>query len=152
MSDAASITPADLRAKTVLVGAGVVGQVIGYGRNQENLEKGVELGVIDSFESSIKDCVHGADVIVVAVPLGAMQSVFAELKPAISDTAVITDVGSALHDDVERLTDRLATQPLRAVQQELAELAHIVSPIVAALENRVIPYPNPMGVEPFDAS
>jgi len=75
--------------------AGAVGQVVGYGRNRANLQKGVELGVIDSFESSIKDCVQGADVIVVAVPLGAMQQVFAELKPVISNTAVITDVGSA---------------------------------------------------------
>ncbi|MBT8433284.1 MAG: prephenate dehydrogenase/arogenate dehydrogenase family protein, partial [Gammaproteobacteria bacterium] len=75
--------------------AGTVGQVVGYGRNRVNLEKGVELGVLDDFESSIKDCVYGADVIVVAVPLGAMQAVFAELKPSIGDTAVITDVGSA---------------------------------------------------------
>ena len=87
--------------------AGGVGQVIGYGRNQENLEKGVELGVIDSFESSIKDCVHGADVIVVAVPLGAMQSVFAELKPAISDSAIITDVGSAKGSVVAAATAEL---------------------------------------------
>ena len=75
--------------------AGSVGKVIGYGRNQKNLEKGVELGVIDSFESTIEACVNGADIVVVAVPLGAMQQVFAELKPAVSKTAVITDVGSA---------------------------------------------------------
>ena len=73
-------------------------------------------------------------------------------RGALDDTGQITEVGSGLYNDVEALTDRLATQPLRAVQQELAELAHIVGPIVAALENRVIPYPNPMGVEPFDAS
>jgi hypothetical protein len=71
-------------------------------------------------------------------------------RGVLDDTGQITDVGSALHADIETLTDRLATQPLRAVQQELAELAHIIGPIVAALENRVIPYPNPMGVEPFD--
>ena len=73
-------------------------------------------------------------------------------RGALDDAGQITEVGSALYNAVEALTDRLATQPLRAVQQELAELTHIVSPIVAALENRVIPYPNPMGVEPFDAS
>ena len=51
--------------------AGAVGQVVGYGRNRENLEKGVELGVLDSFETTIEASVKGADVIVVAVPLGA---------------------------------------------------------------------------------
>ncbi len=75
--------------------AGTVGEVIGYGRNQKNLKKGVELGVIDGFESTIEASVKDAGIIVVAVPLGAMQQVFAELKPAVSETAVITDVGSA---------------------------------------------------------
>jgi len=75
--------------------ANAVGQVIGYGRNRNNLEKGVELGVIDSFGSSIAETARAADVIVVAVPLGAMRPVFAELKTAVGKNAVITDVGSA---------------------------------------------------------
>ncbi|MDH3218953.1 MAG: prephenate dehydrogenase/arogenate dehydrogenase family protein [Gammaproteobacteria bacterium] len=75
--------------------ANAVGQVIGYGRNRNNLEKGVELGVIDSFGSSIAETARTADVIVVAVPLGAMRPVFAELKTAVGKNAVITDVGSA---------------------------------------------------------
>ncbi len=73
---------------------GTVGEVIGYGRSQKNLKKGVELGVIDGFESTIEASVKDADIIVVAVPLGAMQQVFTELKPAVSKTVVITDVGS----------------------------------------------------------
>ena len=75
--------------------ANAVGRVVGYGRNRQNLEKGVELGVIDSFETTIEDAVHDADLIVVAVPLGAMQAVFAELKSSVKEKAVITDVGSA---------------------------------------------------------
>ena len=50
--------------------AAAVGQVSGYGRNRQNLEKGVELGVLDAIGESIADCVDGADMIVVAVPLG----------------------------------------------------------------------------------
>jgi len=75
--------------------AGAVGQVVGYGRSRHNLEKGVELGVIDRFEATIEESVADADVIVVAVPLGAMQQVFAELKSSVRADAVITDVGSA---------------------------------------------------------
>jgi len=73
-------------------------------------------------------------------------------RGVLDEAGQLTAVGIALHADVEALTDRLATRALRSVQQELAELAHIVAPIVAALEGRVIPYPNPMGVERFDAS
>ena len=75
--------------------AGAVGQVTGFGRNQQNLARGVELGVLDNFADSIEASVSDADIIVVAVPLGAMRQVFTALKPAIKQGAIITDVGSA---------------------------------------------------------
>ena len=75
--------------------AGAVGHVVGCGRNQHNLEKGIELGVIDSYHVSVEDAVDGADTVVVAVPLGAMKSVFEQISGAITDDMVITDVGSA---------------------------------------------------------
>jgi prephenate dehydrogenase len=74
--------------------AGAVAEVVGYGRNRDNLEKGRELGVLDRYESSIAAAVKDADVIVVAVPLGAMQQVFAEIASAAPADALITDVGS----------------------------------------------------------
>lgn len=73
-------------------------------------------------------------------------------RGALDDGGQITDAGRALHVGVEQLTDTLATKPLRAVQSELAELTHLLAPVVAALDDAVIPYPNPMGVEPFDPS
>jgi prephenate dehydrogenase len=75
--------------------AAAVRQVVGYGRNQKNLLRGVELGVLDDFADSIEASVSEADVIVVAVPLGAMRSVFSELKSVVKKDAIITDVGSA---------------------------------------------------------
>ncbi len=72
-----------------------VGTVIGYGRNRENLRKGVELGVLDTIADSIEQAVTDADVVVVAVPLGAMQAVFAEMKSALNPNCVVTDVGSS---------------------------------------------------------
>ena len=74
---------------------GDVGRVIGYGRNRKNLERGVEIGVLDGFGESIEATVADADMVVVAVPLGAMQEVFAQLPGATEADAVITDVGSA---------------------------------------------------------
>jgi len=75
--------------------AGVVGHVVGCGRNQANLEKGIELGVIDSYQLSIADAIEAANTVVVAVPLGAMESVFQKISESITDEMVITDVGSA---------------------------------------------------------
>ncbi len=81
--------------------AGAVGHVVGCGRSQQNLQKGVELGVIDSYEISISDAVKGADTVVLAVPLGAMQSVFEQIRDVIGDATVITDVGSAKQSVVD---------------------------------------------------
>jgi len=75
--------------------AGAVKRVSGYGRNPKNLEKGLELGVLDEYGSSIAETVADADLIVVAVPLGAIREVFAELRSSAPPAAVITDVGSA---------------------------------------------------------
>ena len=75
--------------------AGAVGEVVGYGRNRANLEKGIELGVLDRYETSIAAAVKDADMVVIAVPLGAMQAVLAELAGSVDKNAVITDGGSA---------------------------------------------------------
>lgn len=75
--------------------AGVVKEVIGAGRDEAHLKRANELGVIDTFNTNLADAVIGADVIVLAVPLGAMQTVMTQIKGYLSDDAVLTDVGSA---------------------------------------------------------
>lgn len=75
--------------------AAVVGEVIGVGRDVAHLEKAKKLGVIDHFETDISLAVKGCDMVVVAVPLGAMQSVFEKIAPVITSDMIITDVGSA---------------------------------------------------------
>ncbi len=75
--------------------AGAVGEVVGAGRDVAHLEKAKALGVIDQFETAISLAVDGCDMVVVAVPLGAMQSVFEKIAPVITNDMIITDVGSA---------------------------------------------------------
>lgn len=75
--------------------AAVVDEVIGVGRDVAHLKKAKKLGVIDHFETDISLAVKGCDMVVVAVPLGAMQSVFEKIAPVITSDMIITDVGSA---------------------------------------------------------
>ena len=75
--------------------AGAVGEIVGAGRDVAHLEKAKALGVIDHFETDISLAVKDCDMVVVAVPLGAMQSVFEKIAPVITDDMIITDVGSA---------------------------------------------------------
>lgn len=81
--------------------AGAVGHVVGCGRNEKNLQKGIELGVIDSHTTSIAEAARLADVIVLAVPLGAMQMAFEQIKGSVGKHAIITDAGSAKGSVVE---------------------------------------------------
>jgi len=85
--------------------AGYCEQVVGAGRNTANLQKAVELGVIDRYETDLAQAVNGADMVFVAVPLGAMQSVFSAIKGQLAENAVVTDAGSAkgsVLDDVRQ--------------------------------------------------
>jgi prephenate dehydrogenase len=86
--------------------AGFCQQIVGAGRSAENLQKAVELGVIDSYATDLAQAVRGADMVLVAVPLGAMQSVFSAIQEPLADGAVVTDAGSAkgsVLDDVQQV-------------------------------------------------
>jgi prephenate dehydrogenase len=74
---------------------GYCGEVIGAGRNPDHLRQAVELGVIDRFETDPAQAVAGADMVLVAVPLGAMESVFRSLHGRLAAGVVLTDAGSA---------------------------------------------------------
>ena len=74
---------------------GAVGEVVGSSRTTANLRRAVELEVIDRFDIDPAAAVSGADMVVVAVPLGAVRGVFECIRDAVDDNAVITDVGSA---------------------------------------------------------
>lgn len=75
--------------------AGVCREVVGAGRNEAQLRKAVELGVIDRFASRISEAVAGADMVVLAVPLGAMEEALRQMSGHLAPEAVVTDVGSA---------------------------------------------------------
>ncbi len=75
--------------------AGYCNEVVGAGRNAEHLQQAVELGVIDRYDTDLARAVEGADMVLVAVPLGAMQQVFGAIRGHLADDAVLTDAGSA---------------------------------------------------------
>jgi len=74
---------------------GACREVVGCGRNQANLDRALALGVIDRYTQDPAEAVAGADMVLVAVPLGAMRTVFEAMRPGLSPETVITDVGSA---------------------------------------------------------
>jgi prephenate dehydrogenase len=72
---------------------GFPGRITAVDINPEAIEKGLELEVIDS--GSIKHSIAAdADLIVLSVPVGVYRQVLQQLKPYISENAVVTDLGS----------------------------------------------------------
>ena len=69
--------------------------VVGYGRDENNLKKAVQLGVIDKYSLNIVDVVTDADIVVLATPLSTADKLFAEMSNALKKTVIVTDVGSA---------------------------------------------------------
>ncbi len=75
--------------------AGVVNEVVGYSRTQSVRDEALALGIIDQVATSVADAVKDADMIFIAVPMVAMESVLTELARYIRSDAIITDGGSA---------------------------------------------------------
>lgn len=73
---------------------GFMDTIVGCGLDKSHLQQAIDLDVIDKYETDVAKAVHGSDLVIVAVPVGAMQAVFRDIKSSISSDAVITDVGS----------------------------------------------------------
>jgi prephenate dehydrogenase len=84
--------------------AGFCRQVVGAGRNPQNLQTAVDMGVIDRYETDLALAVAGADMVLVSVPLGAMATVFSAIKGHLAEDAVVTDAGSAKGGVIEAVT------------------------------------------------
>lgn len=80
-----------------LKAAGLATRITGVGRSAANLERGVELGVIDDICTD--GSVYGqADFILLATPVGQMARLMAQIAPRLKPGALVTDGGSTKAD------------------------------------------------------
>ncbi len=73
---------------------GRVREVVGCGRGEANLQKAQEIGVIDHYTHDTAEAVRGADMVLLAVPLGAMRTTLESMRGHLAPNAVVTDAGS----------------------------------------------------------
>ena len=85
----------------------LVDEVIGYARSAETRAKAREIGLCDSVCDTAKEAVEGADLVVLCVPVGAMEAVAKEIAPALMPGATITDVGSVKRAVIEAVAPNL---------------------------------------------
>jgi prephenate dehydrogenase len=77
------------------------GRVVGYGRDMANLQKAVDLKVIDEYSLTVASAVKDADVVVLATPLNTTEPLLKSMRGYLRNDVIITDVGSAKGSVVE---------------------------------------------------
>lgn len=74
--------------------SGLAGEIVGYARSAETREIAREIGLCDRVYDSAAEAVQDADLVVLCVPVGAMEAVAREIAPALKLGATVSDVGS----------------------------------------------------------
>ena len=74
--------------------AGVVDRVIGVARKQATRAEALRVGAADECTADVVEALREADMVYVAVPVGAMRGIFEQIAPAVQDGCLVTDAGS----------------------------------------------------------
>lgn len=93
---------------------GLAGEIVGTARSAETRDIAREVGFCDRVVDTTAEAVEGADLVVLAVPVGAMEAVAKDMGPHLMDGATVTDVGSVKRAVVD------------AVQPYLPETVHFI--------------------------
>ncbi len=100
--------------KLVIVGVGLIGgsfalalrkaglakHITGIGRSQANMQRAIELGVIDEIASDTAAALHNADLVFLAMPVGQTAATMERIAPYLHAHTLITDAGSTKQDVV----------------------------------------------------
>ena len=73
---------------------GLAGQIVGHAKSAETRATALELGLCDHVYATAAEAVEGADLVVLAVPVGAMAAIAEEIGPHLMPGCTVTDVGS----------------------------------------------------------
>ncbi|MCL0063193.1 prephenate dehydrogenase [Peptococcaceae bacterium] len=72
----------------------LAGEVIGFDINDQNIKMALFEGAIDKRAESLVEAVQGADLVVLAVPVLAIEKALKQIAKYLKPKAIVTDVGS----------------------------------------------------------
>ncbi|MCX7646748.1 MAG: prephenate/arogenate dehydrogenase family protein [Rhodobacteraceae bacterium] len=87
--------------------AGLAGEIVGTARSAETRAVAREIGLVDRVTETIPEAVEGADLVVLAVPVGAMGEVAAAMSAHLKPGATVTDVGSVKRAVIEAVAPHI---------------------------------------------
>jgi cyclohexadieny/prephenate dehydrogenase len=86
---------------------GLARDIVGYAKSAESRTAALEIGFCDSVTETAADAVEGADLVVLAVPVGAMGTIAEEIGPRLKPGATVTDVGSVKQAVIDAVVPHL---------------------------------------------
>jgi cyclohexadieny/prephenate dehydrogenase len=86
---------------------GLAGTIAGHARTAETREAAQKIGLVDTVHASAAEAVQDADLVVLAVPVGAMEAVAREIAPHLKPGCTVTDVGSVKQAVIEAVAPHL---------------------------------------------
>lgn len=127
--------------------AGLVNTIAGFSASEATRQRAVALQVIDQACASVAEAVAGADLVLLAVPVGAMHSSFAAMREALQANALLMDVGSTKCDVIaaaqatlgERLGCFVPAHPIAG--KEVAGIEHAESTLYRDRRTILTPLP-----------
>ncbi len=81
--------------------AGLAGEIVGYARSDATRDTAREIGLCDRVYDTAAEAAKDADLVVLCVPVGAMESVAQEIAPVLKQGATVSDVGSVKSTVIE---------------------------------------------------
>lgn len=86
---------------------GLAGDIVGHAKTAETRQIAQTIGLCSQVYASAADAVKGADLVVLAVPIGAMAAIAAEIGPHLMAGATVTDVGSVKQAVIEAVSPHM---------------------------------------------
>lgn len=87
--------------------AGLAAEVVGYARSEATRKTARDIGLCDQIYNSAAEAVKDADLVVLCVPVGAMDSVAQDIAPSLKAGAVVSDVGSVKRAVIDAVAPHL---------------------------------------------
>ncbi len=127
--------------------AGLVQHITGFSASEKTRQRAVQLRVIDQACTSVAEAVQGADIVLLAVPVGAMQGSFAAMRESLAPQALLMDVGSTKCDVIaaaqavlgDRLNCLVPAHPIAG--KEVAGIEHAEATLYQARRTILTPLP-----------
>ena len=87
--------------------SGAAAEIVAYDKSPEARETVRRLDLADRCEDSAAEAADGADLIVIATPIGAIRPVLEKIGPRIARGAIVSDVGSVKETVAQAFADLL---------------------------------------------